>query len=410
MSEFASDITVVGGGIAGLWTAKELIERGYSVNLVEKAGRLATGATTRNEGWLHAGTYHSLAIYDDVDAEAVTARTIYGHDSIVEFAPECIDHEDTYAFIKDEGLARRALYKWQQLGVPFREVSQRRFADDGIAMDRVSAAFAVKDKSVNSVELCRKLAAHIIEGGGRIFLGADYRPVDEGVADLVIGSDRHTLRSDATVVSAGPGTKGIIEGITGDPFQMRYFKSHLLVAPRLTKDNYFYVDPMEAGIMSHGDGSIVGINREAITQNDADCKVVKEKGTMLHSALADMIPATEQLKLGRDLKLVACVKVDVSPELVHDQDLSLVVQDLNIQVFEPANNYICALPGKMTEAPALGRAAADYVESGSKSVVKPRDAKAAVVALQGSGILRVKSRPMDRWLNRRSASGEASAV
>ncbi len=76
MSEFVSDITVVGGGIAGLWTAKELLERGYSVSLVEKSNALAAGATTRNEGWLHAGTYHSVAIDDERDAEQVTARTI----------------------------------------------------------------------------------------------------------------------------------------------------------------------------------------------------------------------------------------------------------------------------------------------------------------------------------------------
>jgi glycine/D-amino acid oxidase-like deaminating enzyme len=50
---------------AGLWTAKELIDQGLTVDVVEKSEHLASGATTRNEGWLHAGTYHAAAIISD---------------------------------------------------------------------------------------------------------------------------------------------------------------------------------------------------------------------------------------------------------------------------------------------------------------------------------------------------------
>jgi hypothetical protein len=41
----------------------------------------------------------------------------------------------------------------------------------------------------------------------------------------------------------------------------------------------------------------------------------------------------------------------------------MVLQDLNIKVFELAEGWVCAIPGKMTEAPALARAAADRVMS-----------------------------------------------
>lgn len=50
MSEICPDVTIVGAGIAGLWTAKEMLDVGYSVAVVEKNDHLASGATIKNEG------------------------------------------------------------------------------------------------------------------------------------------------------------------------------------------------------------------------------------------------------------------------------------------------------------------------------------------------------------------------
>ncbi len=403
MSEIVSDITIVGGGVAGLWTAKELLERGYGVSLVEKSQALAAGATTRNEGWLHAGTYHAVAIDDETDAAQVTARTIFGHDQIVEFAPESIDHQITYAFIRDEELAQRALRRWGQLGVQFRETPYRHFGAEGFDTDRISAAFAVKDKSVNSVTLCKKLTEFILGHGGRIFLDADYHPVDDGVAEMSIGNDHHILRSDATIVTAGAGTKDIFEEVTGAPFPMRYFKSHLLVAPRLSDDNFFYVDPMEAGIMNHGKGTIIGINREASEEVDPSCEVDPRKPAMLRGALQAMLPGTGQLS-GDNFSPVACVKVDIVESFV--REAGPVVQDLNIKVLEPASGYICAIPGKMTEAPALARAAADFIETGRDATSKRGNI--SNVSSLGETSFPVADRPLDVWLREQPEREEAS--
>ncbi len=294
------------------------------------------------------------------------------------------------------------MYRWGRFGVQFRETPYRHFAGEGFDTDRISAAFAVKDKSVNSVVLCRKLAECILEQGGRVFLGAKYKPVDEGVGEVSIDSDRHMLHSDATIISAGAGTKDIFEEVTDRSFPMRYFKSHLLVASRLSNDNFFYVDPMEAGLMSHGNGTIVGINREASEEVDADCTVDPRKVKMLRKALRDMLPTTRPLSKA-EFKPVACVKVDVIEDMTR---MRSVVQDLNIKVFEPAPNYICAIPGKMTEAPALARAAADFVETGRSSQVVKRDLP-NVTSLR-EDTFPVTDRPLDTWLGERLASEQAS--
>ncbi len=409
MSEFRSDITVVGGGIAGLWTAKELLERGHSVNLIEESNCLASGSTTRNEGWLHAGTYHAVAIYNEHDAEQVTNRTIYGHDAIVDFAPESIEQPTTYAFINQDELAEIALRRWEQFNIQNREMPVGRFEKEGFDTHRIRAAFEVKDKSVNSRIICSKLAHFILKNGGRIFTEAKFLPNDETRADMIIGEEQHSLQSDAFIIAAGTGTKHVFEGMTGRQFPMRYFKSHLLVTPRITEDNYFYIDPREAGIMSHGDASIIGINREAIDVQDPNYDVIPATERIVYDALGTMLPRARQLALNSAEVLgIACVKADVVDGHVQSNvDSTAVLQDLNIKVFEPVPGYICAIPGKMTEAPALAKAAADYVE-GRGLGLKHQDVPTSGTAITGEIIPAIKNRPADDWLNKQAPREEVS--
>jgi L-2-hydroxyglutarate oxidase LhgO len=56
------DVVVVGAGAAGLMTAQKLSQLGMSVALIEQKPTVASGPSTRNEGWLHRGTYHAASI------------------------------------------------------------------------------------------------------------------------------------------------------------------------------------------------------------------------------------------------------------------------------------------------------------------------------------------------------------
>src|SRR5436190_23566452 len=55
-----ADVCVVGGGLAGLTTARELARKGWDVVLVE-ADRIASGASGRNGGFVLAGFAEGLA-------------------------------------------------------------------------------------------------------------------------------------------------------------------------------------------------------------------------------------------------------------------------------------------------------------------------------------------------------------
>src|SRR6185369_3567419 len=82
----STGVGIIGAGIGGLWTAKELVDQGHDVTVVEQSATIADGQTTRNEGWLHYGTYHAAATEAPGEAARVAANTQYGHRRILEFA------------------------------------------------------------------------------------------------------------------------------------------------------------------------------------------------------------------------------------------------------------------------------------------------------------------------------------
>ena len=53
------DVAIVGGGIVGLATARELALRGRSVIVLEREPELGRHQTSHNSGVIHAGIYYA---------------------------------------------------------------------------------------------------------------------------------------------------------------------------------------------------------------------------------------------------------------------------------------------------------------------------------------------------------------
>jgi hypothetical protein len=101
-----------------------------------------------------------------------------------------------------------------------------------------------------------------------------------------------------------------------------------------------------------------------------------------------VLPSALQHHAATRIMTVACCKPDIYTAPTD-------TQNLNVQVFEPSPNYICALPGKMTEAPYLGRAAAAYTLG--KDIDMPAVGKAASTHY---AIPAITARPVDHWAAR----------
>lgn len=392
LENLRSDVTIVGGGIAGLWSAKELIDSGLKVAVIEAADTLATGSTTRNEGWLHAGTYHAAAIEQETPALNVARKIRLGREAILRFAPEVVDHDTTFALLGSDTITERAIRRWDEADIPYQLLKKTGFPNhDGIDLDVVEEIAEVEDKSINTRQLCAKLAAYVLDSGNKIITGAHFMPLDDKVAEFSVDGQTYKAFSDQFLLTAGNGTEEILRQVADGEYDIRYFKSHLMIFPRITRDNYFYVDGRETGFMNHGPASIAGLNRDSVEIPRPDYAPMAIKERALYDALKRLVPAADQFQLGTpQIKAVACVKPDIrrsdSPE-----------PDLDENIFKASDTYTVAFPGKMTQAPHMAKDVAEQLYAR-----RTQSQNLGARALTLDAMTLVSPRPMDLWLERTS--------
>ncbi len=343
-SKQSFDVTVVGAGVAGLMLTKKLSELGLSTALVEKQSKLAGGPSTRNEGWLHRGTYHATSIKDRSNAIQVARRCIYGHEQIKKFAPEAVEDVDlpSFALVRNLDKVNEVVSRWDEANVLYKSVLLKHLSnlEPNVRTEEVAEAFQVNDVGINTRLLYRKLLTSSEKAGARIFAGTDlvFRSPEE--AEMKRDGETQPFESKLFVYTAGYGVKQLLESSFNISVPLRYWKSHLMVVPRLTRSSIFYLDPREAAMMNHGEYSIVGLNEDAFVCDNPDYECLEQGIKNIHEAMRRLFYNFDK---SRNMP-VACIKTDLAEK-------SAAARSLNISVSEPLPNHICVLPGKMTESP-----------------------------------------------------------
>ncbi|MES4993820.1 FAD-dependent oxidoreductase [Agrobacterium radiobacter] len=341
------DILLVGGGITGLMAAQKLSDLGLRVALIEKQTTLASGPSTRNEGWLHRGTYHASSIRDRAAAIQVARRCIYGHKQLRRFAPEALEDVDVLpmALVRDKDKLSEVVSRWDEANVRYRPIS-RSAAEKLIpnaSFKKVPGIFQVADASLNTRILYRKLLTLAQKSGCEFHLGSQIEEIDgQAVTIRDQSGERKTFSARKIIYSSGIGAKEIFQKYHGIDLPIRYWKSHLVVTKRLAHAGVFFLDPHEAAMMHHGEVSIVGFNEDALLSTEPSYDVIPERAQNLRRGIRRIFPSWDE-QGSRD---VACVKVDYVTDLAS-------ARSLNIAISEPIPGHVVVLPGKMTEAPYL---------------------------------------------------------
>lgn len=338
------NVAVIGAGIMGLLLTRKLAAMGYTVTMIEKNVELAKSPSTRNEGWLHRGTYHSYGIENETQAIEVAQSCIYGYEQIKKNYPECMEEPFTnsVALIKSKENAEYATERWRKSGVAFTQLCEREVSKQlhDVNVPNGASCFNVMETAINTRILLHLLHQEIeMNKNAKIYTGCKcIHFINDTKCILDLGEEMKEVNADIFIYTAGYGVKDIFSKEFAMELPLRVFKSHLLITKRMSKNNVFYIEPDNVTAMHHGNITIVGSTKENLctTQSDYDNDEVRA---------GRLIENTKMLfrKKLDDFSVYACHKVDwYSGE---------EFQSLNPVIKEPMTNHIIALPGKMTEAP-----------------------------------------------------------
>lgn len=365
---------IIGAGIAGLTIAYRLAQYGLRPTVVESANFVATGATTRNQGWLHAGTFHAQSIPDATLAARVSQRCKHGHRYFRQVCPEAIEDPvtPTVAVTLDGSRIRELVERWKAADVEHRKISRRELEmlSPIIAKKNIAAAWLVRDVVINTRLLCARLVSAIRLLGGEVFCRARLAKIEIGNA--VFESDGRPYRSEPSfiIVAAGCGTNEVLAKYWDHTLPLRFWKSHLLLTSRISGAAVYGMDAGEVSLAHHGDKTIVGRNDDALLCTEPSYEVDQSEVLLLKSALQRLV----NIKSNRLASAVACTKVDVAQTPVTDRNL-------DIAVVEISSNILSVFPGKMTEAPFLADVVARRVVNTSGfAIVSPRPIDLATFA------------------------------
>lgn len=229
------DLVIIGGGIVGIATAREMQRRmpGASITVLERESALAMHQTGHNSGVVHAGIYYAP---DSMKARFCRAGL-----------------EATYAFCAEQGIpvercgklvvatspvevARmEALFeRAQRNGVPLRRLSREELLEKEPNITGLAALESPRTGIVDYGALTRRMAEIATENGAEIVTGREVLNLAEDASGVTIETAAGSLRAGHVIVCAGiqadrfAAMSGLAEDFMMVPFRGEYFR----LAPR----------------------------------------------------------------------------------------------------------------------------------------------------------------------------------
>ncbi len=200
-----ADIVVVGGGIVGLATARELLQRdaSRSVVVLERESELATHQTARNSGVVHAGIYYepgSAKARLSVEGKRLLETYCAEHAIPIERVGKLVIAVDRGELAALDRLERRA----RENGVPGLTVLDaagiREHEPHAAGLRALhSPTTAIVDFRV----VAESFAREIREMGGTVLTGQEVRKVRERGREVVVVTPSAELTCGSVVTCAG---------------------------------------------------------------------------------------------------------------------------------------------------------------------------------------------------------------
>lgn len=181
------DITVIGGGIVGLSTAWQLIEKypEKSIAVIEKEEDFGRHQTGRNSGVIHAGVYYqpgSLKAKFCKEGASAVKRFCREHDIAFDECGKLLVATNDIELERMASLAERC----RTNNIDIEILNQQQLKEREPNVQGVGAIFVASTGIVNYQMICHKLAALFQQKGGFVFNNNEVVALEEQQGKILI--------------------------------------------------------------------------------------------------------------------------------------------------------------------------------------------------------------------------------
>jgi glycine/D-amino acid oxidase-like deaminating enzyme len=212
------------------------------------------------------------------------------------------------------------------------------------------AVFQVDDVGINSRMLGASLELELQLRHVRFLLDARIEGCDAGVLRLDQHGSTVEVRHKFLINATGYGLNQASRELGLPETPVRFWRSHLVILPRLAPRSVFSIAADHAAMINHGEWSIVGLNEDAQIVPGPTFEVDPQLAKHHADRVQERFPRADF----STAQHTACVKVDYARSVD-------AVRSLNVRVLDLADRALAVLPGKMTEAPFSANAVAAQV-------------------------------------------------
>ncbi|MFT7835439.1 L-2-hydroxyglutarate oxidase [Saccharothrix sp. BKS2] len=277
-------VVVVGGGIVGLATARELVRRGHAVTVLEKEARWGAHQSGHNSNVVHAGLYYrpgSLKARMSVAGNASIVAFAREHGVPVEVCGKLVVATSRDELPRLEALAGRA----EANGVPVRRVTAEEAREHEPEVAAVAALRVESTGIIDFPAVCRALVDEL--EGHDLRLGTPALAIRRALAgggvevatpDGVVRADALVncagLHSDRVARLAGVAPSAAIVPFRGEYYELRPDRRHLvrgLIYPVPDPELPFlgvHLTRMLDGSVHAGPNAVLALRREGYAWRD----------------------------------------------------------------------------------------------------------------------------------------------
>lgn len=284
------DFIVVGGGIVGAATARQLQQTfpGRSILLIEKEARSAVHQTGRNSGVIHAGVYYtpgSLKAQFCKAGAAATYAFCREHDLPAERCGKLLVATNAVEVARMRELEQRCVHnaiEYETLDAAQLHASEPAVA--GLAALRIPAT-----GMTNYAAICGKLLELFVAEGGEIRLGTEVLALRENATEIIVTTTAGEFRAQYLTACAGVMADRLVrmQNLPADfrivPFRGEYFRLRDSSTVRIAHHIYPLPDPalpflgihltrMIDGAITVGPNAVLAPGREAYRNAQFDLR------------------------------------------------------------------------------------------------------------------------------------------